>query len=185
MNPGVSLQRTGCLPASSAGFVRAPLDTDDLDEREHRRGIEEVHADHAFRPLRGLGDLRDRERGGVRREDRVRPADSLELGKEPPLRLQLFDDRLDDEVAVGQVVELGRQRQPPEGRVLVGLGHAPFLHGPAEVALDRRAGAFVQLVGDLPADRRMPRLGADLGDARAHRPQPDNSNPLDLHGAGA
>ena len=44
---------------------------DDLDERQHRRRVEEVHADDARRLLRRLRDLGDRQRRRVRREHTV------------------------------------------------------------------------------------------------------------------
>ena len=89
--------------------VGALLRADDLDEREQRRRVEEVHADHALRMLGRLGDGMDRDRRGVRREDRVGPHEAVELGEHLALRLELLDDRLDHEIAVGQVGELGRE----------------------------------------------------------------------------
>ena len=114
-NPGVSWQRTTSLPsraptaaAASTASSDGELGLDDLDERHQRRRVEEVHADDALRAGRRGRDLGHRERRGVRREDRVGSADPVELGEERALRLELLDDRLDHEVAVGERLELGR-----------------------------------------------------------------------------
>jgi hypothetical protein len=97
--------------------VRALLRADDLDERQERRRVEEVHPDHALGVLGRLGDRVDRDRGRVRGEDRVRCDEPVELGEHLPLRLELLDDRLDHEVAPGQVGEVGRVRQSPESSI--------------------------------------------------------------------
>ena len=58
-----------------------------------------------------------------------------------------------------------------------------FLDAAREVALDRRAAALTELVGDLPADGLEAGLDAELRDAGAHRAQPDDPDPGDLHPA--
>ena len=40
------------------GVVRALLGPHDLDQRQHRRRVEEVHPDHPLRPFQALGDPR-------------------------------------------------------------------------------------------------------------------------------
>jgi hypothetical protein len=87
--------------------VRRELGADDLDERHQRRRVEEVHADDAARCRDGCGDLRHGQRRRVRREDRVRPDDALQLGEELELGAEVLHDRLDDEVAVGEVRQVG------------------------------------------------------------------------------
>ena len=126
--PGVSWQRIGVLPIRSPKrerglerLVFGQLGADDLDERHQRRRVEEVHADDPSGRRRGGCDLGHRERRGVRGEDGVRAADPLELGEELPLRLELLDDRLDHDVAVGEVAELGRQREPAHGGISLDL----------------------------------------------------------------
>ena len=60
----------------------------------------------------------------------------VELGEGLALRLELLDDRLDHEIAVGEVRELGRERQPADRGVALLGRHLPFLDGTAEVVLD-------------------------------------------------
>ena len=189
--PGVSWQRIGVLPirspnanAVSNGSSAVELGAHDLDERHQRRRVEEVHADDALRPRRGGRDLGDGERRGVRREHGVGPADPVELGEELPLRLELLDDRLDHEVAVGEVVELGRQRQPPDRRVARALLQLPLLDLAREEVRDPAARLLGQLERDLAADGVHARLDAELRDPGAHRAQPDDPDLSDLgHGA--
>ena len=52
----------GPLVGGAHRLVRAPRRPHDLDQRQQRRGVEEVHADDALRPFGRLGDLADRER---------------------------------------------------------------------------------------------------------------------------
>ena len=63
-------------------------------------------------------------------------ADPLELGEELPLRLELLDDRLDHEVAVGEVAELGRQREPAHRVVARRLLELPLVDLAGEEVAD-------------------------------------------------
>jgi hypothetical protein len=86
---------------------------DDLDELHHGRGVEEVHADDTrLGCLRGDRELGDRQRRGVRREDRVIGDDGVDRREELLLQRQLLGDGLDDELAVGQVLQVGRVGDP-------------------------------------------------------------------------
>src|SRR5262249_57707186 len=72
---------------------------DHLDQRQDRRRVEEVEPDDAFGALRRLGDLRDRERRGVRREDRVRRDGVFERGEGLLLDLEVLEYGLDPYLA--------------------------------------------------------------------------------------
>ena len=158
------------------------LRADDLDEREQRRGIEEVHADDPLGMLGRLGDLPDGDRRRVRGQDCLRPNDAVELGEGLPLRLELLDDRLDHQIAVGEIRELGRERQPADrGVALLGC-HLPLLDRTAEVVLDRPAGTLAELLAHLAAHGLEAGLGRDLRDPRSHRPETDHSDLANLHG---
>ena len=136
-----------------------------------------MHADDALRTLGRLGDLVDRDRRRVRGKNRVRRHDALELREGLALRLELLDDRLDHEVAVGEIREVRREGQPPKRGVPLLCRQLLLLDRTPEVVLDRPARALAELLAHLSADRLEPRLRGDLGDARAHRPQPDHSHP--------
>src|SRR4029453_3276515 len=91
--------------------------------------------------------------------------------------LRLLDERLDREVAVGEVGELGREREAAERRVAFVGSRIALLYRTPDVVLDRPAGAFAKVVADLAADRLEARLGRDLRDPGAHRAQADDSHP--------
>jgi hypothetical protein len=169
------------LPERECGLehlVRRALGADDLHERHEGRRVEEVHPDNALRRRGCARNLRDRERGGVRREHCVGPADPLELGEKLPLRTKLLDDRLDHDLAVRERREVCRQREQAD---VEGVDLA-FLDLARQEVLDAAAGRLPQLVGHLAAHGLETRLDRKLRDARAHRPQPDDS---DLHEGGA
>ena len=72
-NPGLFLTTMGVLPsrfasASTAATVASSVcqPANQLDQRHHRDGIEEVHADELRRPRRRRGEPRDRDRRRVR-----------------------------------------------------------------------------------------------------------------------
>jgi hypothetical protein len=87
---------------------RRVLARHELQELHVPDGVEEVHDEEALlegvaAPLEHLGDA---EPGGVRRDDRVRGHDALQLREQRALRLDLLDDGLDDEVDVLQAIEV-------------------------------------------------------------------------------
>ncbi len=143
-----------------------------------------MHAHHALGRRRRGGDLRHRERRRVRREDRVRPADALELGEQGALRLELLDDRLDHEVAGREGLELGRRLEARDRAVPLLLRALALLDLAREEVTDPRRGRLAELVGDLAPDDGEARLDRDLRDPGAHRAEPDDSDLLDLHGGG-
>src|SRR6266576_2413585 len=165
------------------GVVRALERAHDLDQRQDRSRVEEVHADDALGPLGRLRDLGNRERGGVRREDRLRTGDPVELGEDLALERQLLQHGLDHEVAIRQVGELGRERQPADRRVLRLPREPPLFDATREIAVDRRLSPFAELVADFAPDRLEAGLHAHLRDAGPHRPEADDSYSPNLHGA--
>src|SRR5260370_9150632 len=59
-------------------LIRCLKSAHDLDERHHRDGVHEMHADDLGRPLGLRRDLCDRNRGRVRREDRAWRSEPIE-----------------------------------------------------------------------------------------------------------
>ena len=120
--PGVSLQRIGSLPScppnvkAARRLVVGELRAHDLDELHERRRVEEVHPDDALRVLARGRELGHRERGRVRRDDRVARQRPLELGEDLALDRRLLEHGLDHDVAVGEVGELGRARSRAASR---------------------------------------------------------------------
>jgi hypothetical protein len=165
------------------GLVARAGGADHLDERQHGRGVEEVHPDDAFGRLRRLGDLRDRERRGVRREDGRWLDDPVELGEELALDAEVLERGLDHEPARGQLAEVGDQAEACEGGVLLVLSQPAFLDAAGEVVVDRLERPLAELRLDLAADHLDAGLEADLRDPGAHGAEPDNADARDLQGA--
>ncbi len=92
----------------------------DLDELDHRDGVEEVHADHAIGPLRRRGERRDRDRRGVRREHGLRRERGVGAPEDVLLDVRVLDDRLDHQVGRDDVVDL-----LDAGEHLVGIAPRP------------------------------------------------------------
>jgi hypothetical protein len=157
--------------------------SDHLDQGQHRRGVEEVHADDAFPAARCVRDLRDGERRGVRREDRVGLDDLLQLAEELPFDAEVLEGGLDHELARAEVGEVGHEREPSERRVLVVLRQAAFLDASREVMVDPLARLLSELGSDLAADYVEPGLQANLRDPGAHGAEADHADATDLHGA--
>jgi hypothetical protein len=97
-----------------------------------------VQSHEPIRPAALLGEAVDRQRRRRRREDRVVGQQLVQLAEQLDLGVVVLDDRLDDEAAVGEVVQLGRYdvvgvdlaarlvRRPvgarPEGDAAAGVG---------------------------------------------------------------
>src|SRR5262249_8058292 len=123
--------------------------------------------------------------GRVRREDRAWHREAIELGEHLALQLELLEHGLDDEVAIGEIGELGRERQARDRSVAFFLRHPSLLDAARQVALDRGASTQAELVADLAADRLQARLDAHLCEASAHRPEADDADLADLFHARA
>jgi hypothetical protein len=126
---------------------------DQLDQPLHGRRVEEVQADHLRGARRGPGDLDDGDRGGVRRQDRVRALDhGVELGEQRRLDVLVLGGGLDDQVPVGQVSKVGRVRQVADRDVPVPGRQLPRGHPAVQRGLDAsaagRGGPVVDLADD-------------------------------------
>ena len=87
-----------------------------------------------------MPELHDRDRARVAGEDRLRIGDHLVEGAEHvDLHRLVLDDRLDDQLAVGQLVEVGREPQPTDGGVALLLGQLAGARRPARATSQIRA----------------------------------------------
>ncbi len=102
--------------------------------------------------------------------------------EELALRVEVLDDRLDHEVAAGQVGAVRGRAQPPERGVALLRGHAALLDAAAEVVADPLARLLGQRGVDLDADRVDARLRAHLRDPGSHRAEADDADGCDLPG---
>ena len=162
------------------GFVGGEFGAYDLNERHEGRRVEEVHPDDPLGPRDRSGYLRHRERRRVRGEDGIGPHDRLELAEEGDLRVEVLDDRLDDEIAARQIVEPSREREPAKRCIAVGVLDLALVDLALQEVCDSTARALPQVVGHLAADGLVARLDRDLCDPGAHGAEPDDPDDLDL-----
>src|SRR5262249_32960169 len=125
-------------------------------------------------------DIRHRDRRSVRRQDGACHREAIELREDLAFELELLEDGLDDEVAVGEIGELGSERETRGGRVAFLLREPPLLDATRQVPVDRCSSAFAELLTDLAADGLEARLRADLCDPGPHRPEADHADLADL-----
>ena len=142
---------------------------DHLDQLHQRHRIEEVQAAEAVGAPGAGGQLGDAQRRGVRREDGVLADDGFDLRVGLPLRLDVLDDRLDHQVAVGEIAVGGGARQPSE-QLRLGLGgHLALGDAAVEELVDATQPLGQRLVVHLEHDRLEPRRRRDLRDPAAHQ----------------
>ena len=92
------------LLGARGSFRRGDQRADQFDQRQHRHRVEEVQSQHSARILRRRSDFHDRDARRVRRQHRVGIGDHLvEFGEDLALDGFVFDDGLDDQLAIGQV----------------------------------------------------------------------------------
>ena len=119
-NPARSCESMHFLPSVSSANARTSLDglglghdrRHELDQRQHRHRVEEVHAEHAPRVL-GLGaELHDRHRRRVGRQELRVGQQLVEPPEDVALELLVLDDGLDRRVDALDVLERRRHREP-------------------------------------------------------------------------
>src|SRR3954469_20135491 len=149
---------------------------DHLDQAHHRGGVEEVEADDAVGPARGLGHLADRQRAGVRAENRVARRHLVELGEHRLLDVHPLRHGLDHEVDVAEALVLGRPVDAPEDRggllLALLLGDLLLLDQLPDLALGDLLGLLEPCVDELLLDVLQHdvdvRGGQHLGDLSTH-----------------
>lgn len=168
-----------CLDGGD-GCGRGVQGGDDLDEREHRDGVEEVQPQDAVRAAGGHAEPHDGDGRGVGRQDGLLVLDDLvEGGEDVGLGLGVLDDGLDDEVAVGEVVEAAGEDRP--GQRVLGRDAVQFaaLDGAFEGDGHPLAGGPGRGRVGFADDGVEACAGAHLGDARAHLAAADDTDPPD------
>src|SRR5690606_8251380 len=163
---------------AGAGGVVGAERADQFDERHDGDGAEEVDADDALGVAGGAREAADGEGGGGRGEDGVRVLeDAVDPGEQGGLEVRALGDGLDDEVAVGERVEVGGHLDAGEGGVEVGVGEPALPDALAEGAADAVVGGrYGAGAGDDDADVEAGPCG-DVGDAGAHAAAADDADP--------
>src|SRR5579872_451714 len=96
---------------------------DHFHEFHDRNGIEEVQARDAVRTLGFGGEFDDAQARRIRADDAVRREQVVELPEKVGLRLDVLDDRLDDEIAILKVVKVCRRTNAAEDGVALRKCH--------------------------------------------------------------
>jgi hypothetical protein len=126
------------LAAGVEGRVIRRDAADQLDELHHRNRVHEVNADELFRPVGRGREPRDRNRRSVGADDRVGLQQGAEVGENLALDLLLLGGRLDDEIAVAELVERIRGRDARQRGLAVFLGDQLARDLPRQIAVDGR-----------------------------------------------
>jgi len=138
------------------------LAADDFDALHDRNGVHEVDADYLLRSVRRTGDGRDGEPAGVGRQDRILVRDCFEVREDVLFNVHILDDRLDDDVTVSHVAEVGRAGDAITGiasvrfRQLVAVDHA------VEAIVDGLEAAVDELLFDVAHHDVVSRYRGDL-----------------------
>ena len=184
------LRRDDRLADDIGGEAGDPVDNcrqgayrgDDLDQLHDRSRIEEMEADNLLGSTRTHRYVDDGNRRRVGGQDGLGGRDHpVQLGEHLGLESKVLDDGLDDQVTVGEIGEIGGERQVAEcGRMPILVELAP-LERPTQRALDPRPAALSGGSVDFAHDRRQPGLGHDLGHAAAHLSSAHDAYLLNAH----
>ena len=170
--------------ASGDGWIRSRRH-DDFHEGHDGRRVEEMEAEEAPRAGGRFRDGGDGQRARVRREDRGRGGRVVEGPENGPLRLEILERRLDDDLRIrgGEVVERRRVREPLEPALDPGLGRVGVeveaRGAPRQPGADAGPPALDGGRVDIVEAHMVAGLECELGDPRAHRPGADDTDDTD------
>src|SRR5581483_2415016 len=158
---------------------------DQLDQLHHRHRVHEVDADEALRPVRGGGETRDGDGGGVGGEDGALLELGTQLVEDLALDGLVLDGGLDHEVGLGHGIEIGCGANALERGLHLGVGDDAARDLARHVALDHAARLVDRLLLDVVEGYVVAGQRHDMGDAVAHLAGADDSDRLDvqLHAA--
>ena len=114
MKPALSPMTTGILPSRSARALTSSTTASSVTTVRMTStnfstgaGLKKCMPDHPARVVGGHRDLGHRQAGGVGGQDGVGLHDLVEPGEDLALEVQVLGHGLDDQVALGQVGQLG------------------------------------------------------------------------------
>lgn len=153
---------------------------DQLDRSLYRYRVEEVHAHDLAGPVGLDSDVDDRDGRGIGGQDGLGILDDLAQSADD-LDFELADlgDGLDDELAVGQVVEIMGERESRQGEFTLLRGDLTPLHSLVEGGCDAAAAGLGRAAGDFGDTHFEALAGGDFGDAGNHESAADHAEPGD------
>src|SRR5512135_3075618 len=162
-------------------FRRRLQSRDHLDQFHERDRIHEVHPDHLRRTLRGGGDLRDRDGGGVRREDPPGRDHFVELPEEGKFQLFPFRGGLHNKIAGGEVAGIGRRPKAGERQILLRRRDLLLADEDVETLADSGTGPGENRLGDVAQEYVQAVHQGDLGDPAPHLAGPEDADFRNAH----
>src|SRR5580693_10569525 len=121
-------------------------------------------------------EARDRNRGRIRRDDGVRLEKGAQGSEDLALDLFVLGGRLDDEIALAELVEGRGYLNAIEDRLALRFAHLSLGHLARQMAVDGRESRVNPLLGDVGERDDHSCLSGDLGDAGAHLASADHAN---------
>ena len=163
------------------GVGRGVIGVDDLHQLHGGHGAEEVHAQELLGTQRSGGQLGDAQGGGVGDENGFGLHDGSQLGEGVLLQLHILDHGLENDVDVGQVVQVGGGLQAAQHLGLLFLGDLALGDLLVKALLDA-GDALLQGGGPVVVENHVvAALESDLGDAAAHQAGAVHTNSLNFH----
>ena len=160
-------------------LVRSLLALDDFHQRHLVDGREEVDPDEVLLPLDTGRQTGDRQRRGVRPEQRVGLDDVFDLLEHLVLEVLALEHRLDHEVDAGQVRGVGRRRDPVEQRLGLLFCGAALRQRPGFQPLGVTLALLRGLDADVLEHHIETGLGRDIRDSGAHHSGAQHADLLD------
>lgn len=150
---------------------------DHLDEGHRGRRIEEVEAAHPVGPSGRHRQLDHRQGGGVGGDHRGVSEHGVEFRHEVFLHLQVLDDGLDDEVAVGEVSQVLGGRDATHDLIRLSRIDSASLNGAVESSAHITGDPCGSLGGAGPHHDVETSGGDHLDDSGAHDARTDHAHP--------
>jgi hypothetical protein len=127
------------------------------------------------------GDLHDRDRGRVGRQDRVWPFDHpIKFGEQRGLDSRVLRGGLDGQVTVAEITRVGGDRDALDQRVALRAGVLTALKSPRQRGLDPSPPGLGRRVIDLTDDDVKAGPATDLDDAEPHQAAADDADSRDV-----
>ena len=102
--------------------------------------------------------------------------------KRGPFRLEILNDRLDDEIATCELVELRRAREAAQRRIALVWAELVAFDAIGQESLDSRQATGHAFLIYLADNRAVASLSRDLGDAGPHEPAPQYADRRERRG---
>ena len=154
---------------------------DDFHQGHHGHGVEEVHANETVSTLSGGGQLRDRNRRGVGRDDHVGGQQTVELLQDLDLEFVVFGGGFDDQLGTLEVFVVAGALDAGQRGGFVGLTDFFFLDQTVQAAGHGGHAFGHGRVRNIDHHHLDARNGARLCNAIAHGACANDAYGLDAH----